>query len=169
MDRRIARPTSPLSIAAIPEMDTFDMTIFDALPIWGASTEAQLPPLILVVDDEPQVGRIIQRVLHEVRPQHEIIAVTHPRAAIEHLHGRRCALLITDFKMPDQNGMELTMAIKGHSPHTQVLLMTAYSTAILRRIAKHQGADFYLPKPFRLTDLEDLVNAALAAYDAHPG
>jgi DNA-binding NtrC family response regulator len=135
--------------------------MFDALPIWGAPVQ---PPAILVVDDELHIGQLVQRLLQVMLPQHEIIVVTHPAAALEHLCGRPVALMITDFSMPDHNGIQLTMQIKGRSPHTQVLLMTAYSTALLRRLARHHGVDFYLPKPFQLTDLEELVGAALTTY-----
>jgi two-component system, NtrC family, response regulator AtoC len=166
MDRRIALSLPPTT-AAIPELDVFDLATFDALPIWGAPAVSPQPPVILVVDDELHVGEIVRRLLHEVRPEQEIIAVTHPTDALDQIRGRAVALMITDFNMPDRNGVQLTAAVKGHSPRTQVLLMTAYSTALLRRLARHQGVDYYLPKPFRLTDLEALVGAALTAYDAH--
>jgi CheY-like chemotaxis protein len=148
-------------------MDAFDLATFDALPIWGAPSAPAPPPAILVVDDELHVGQIVQRLLQETLPQHEIIAVTNPTAALEHLCGRAVALMITDFNMPDHNGIQLTTHVKGQSPHTQVLLMTAYSTAILRRLARHHGVDYYLPKPFQLADLENLVSAALTTYEAN--
>ncbi|MFL5804262.1 MAG: response regulator [Roseiflexaceae bacterium] len=168
MDRHIGTSLDLHAPAAIPELDVFDPAAFDTLSIWHASAALPQPPAILVVDDEHHVGQIVRRLLHEMLPQHEIIAVSHPTAALDHLRERAVVLLITDFNMPDLNGVQLTATVKGHSPRTQVLLMTAYSTAILRRLARQQGVDYYLPKPFRLTELEDLVGAALTAYEAHP-
>lgn len=167
MDRRITPSSLSVSTTAIPELDAFDLATFEALPIWGAPAPVVVPaapPAILIVDDEHHVGEIVRRLLQETLPQHEVIAVAHPAAALEHLCARAVALMITDFNMPDHNGIQLTTQIKGRSPHTQVLLMTAYSTAILRNLARQHGVDFYLPKPFQLTALEELVDAALAAY-----
>jgi len=167
MDRRNLSSLHPACTAAIPELDVFDLATFDALPIWGTPAVPPQPPIILVVDDEPHVGQIVRRLLQEVRPQHEIIAVTHPTDALDQIRGRAVALMITDFNMPEHNGVQLTKTVKGRSPGTQVLLMTAYSTALLRHLARQQGVDYYLPKPFQLSDLEALVGAALTAYDAH--
>jgi CheY-like chemotaxis protein len=156
----IASSLHPLSTAGIPELDTFDPATFDALPIWGSPAAPVPTPAILVVDDKRHVGQIVGRLLQETLLQYEIITVTHPAAALDQLSGRAVALMIIDFNMPDHNGIQLTAQIKGRSPHTQVLLMTAYSTTILHRLAQHHGVDYYLPKPFQLTALEELYQSA---------
>lgn len=167
MDRHIPPSSPPLCTLAIPELDAFELATFDALPIWEAQIVPPQPPVILVVDDEPHVGQIVRRFLQEMRPQHEIIAITHPAEVLDQIQGRKIALMITDFNMPDHNGVQLSASVKRCSPYTQVLLMTAYSTGFLRHLARHQGVDYYLPKPFQLPDLEALVCAALTAYDNH--
>ena len=92
MDRHPTVSVPVSSTAAIPELDTFDLATFDALPIWGAPALPVQAPAILVVDDELHVGQIVRRLLQETLPQQEIIAVTHPTAALEHLRSAGRAL-----------------------------------------------------------------------------
>src|SRR5262245_54646286 len=112
MDRHIPPSLPLLCTAAIPELDVFELATFDTLPIWWAQIVPPQPPVILVVDDEPHVGQIVRRFLHEMRPQHEIIVATHPAEVLDQIQGRTVALMITDFNMPDHNGVQLTATVK---------------------------------------------------------
>jgi two-component system response regulator (stage 0 sporulation protein F) len=78
-----------------------------------------------------------------------------------HLGHRPVMLVIADYNMPGMNGLQLSATIKAQSPHTQVMLITAYNTATLERQARAQQVDYYLPKPFDLDRFEQLVRAAL--------
>ena len=60
------------------------------------------------------------------------------------------------------NGLKLTSAIRERSPSTRIALITAYATDDMHRAAAEAGADYYLPKPFLLQDLEPIVRAAVA-------
>jgi CheY-like chemotaxis protein len=158
------RDTSPHSagLAAMPTLDEFDSLAFDALPIWGAVLEL---PVILIVDDEPDVCQIIRRLLCERLPQHDILVATDPRDALQRSAGRRIALLITDMVMPDINGLQLAAKVKVRAPETPVMLISAYATPLIERLVQLRGIQSYLPKPFALPDLERLVVAALGVDD----
>jgi CheY-like chemotaxis protein len=163
MDMLIGMSPLDLLTSAIPEIDDFDLAAFDTLPIWGSRAARDQPPVILVIDDEPTIGMLVHRVLQDRWPQYDIIVATHPMEALERIRGRMVALIIADFNMPDMNGICLAARIKAHAPHVQVLLITAYPTAILERLARQQNIDYYLPKPFQLSDMERLVVRALGA------
>ena len=153
------RDTSPhsLGLAAIPHLDDFDTLAFDTLPIWGAAQQ----PLILIVDDEPDVGIIIQRLLRDRLPKHDILVATDPADALLRSAGRSVALLITDVVMPTINGIQLAARVKVRAPETPVVVITAYPFPLLDRLVQVRGIQSYLPKPFVLPDLERLVVAAL--------
>ena len=56
----------------------------------------------LVVDDEPGIAALCKRVLS--RAGYDVVALTDPRAAIEHLQQHRLDLLVVDIRMPDVDG-----------------------------------------------------------------
>jgi DNA-binding response OmpR family regulator len=63
------------------------------------------------------------------------------------------------------NGLQLIEKVKICSPQTKVLLITAYTTAILESLARQWSVDYYMVKPFNLTYLEHLVGEAITAYE----
>jgi CheY-like chemotaxis protein len=166
MDGRSDTSRHPSGPAASLALDDFDPLAFDALPIWHRSAARPQPPLILVVDDEPDVGRVIQRLLCERLPQHDIVVATDPADALQQSTGRTVALLITDMVMPDINGIQLAAKVRVRTPDTPVLLITAYPSPLLDRLVQLRGIQSYLPKPFALSDLERLAVAALGVGEA---
>jgi two-component system, response regulator, stage 0 sporulation protein F len=146
--------------AAIPRLDDFDSQAFDALPIWGAPLQL---PVVLIVDDEPDVGIILRRLLRDQLPHHEILVATDPTDALRRSADRSVALLIADVNMPDINGIQLAAKVKVRAPETPVMLISAYPTPLLDRLVQQRGILSYLPKPFALPDLERLVAAALGS------
>lgn len=72
----------------------------------------------------------------------------------------RPSLIITDVRMPGINGFELLKQIKHISPHTPIIVMTAYTDLDTTVQAFHEGAFEYLPKPFDIDDALELVARA---------
>jgi YesN/AraC family two-component response regulator len=70
-------------------------------------------------------------------------------------------LLITDYNMPRMNGLELIGNVMAASPSTRVALITAYASTELERRARAIGVDYYLPKPFPLERIEQVVHQTL--------
>jgi YesN/AraC family two-component response regulator len=146
--------------AAIPELDGFDTTAFDTLPIW-ASVASDPPPAILIVDDEPDVGQILYRIVQNLVPHYDILISTDPVEALERIRGRTVPLVITDVAMPVMNGVDLATQIKRSTPETHILLITAYPNQALARQALHRGIEYLLPKPFNFRDLERIVRITM--------
>jgi CheY-like chemotaxis protein len=166
MDLPTTRPLSEILTTPIPEADTFDLTAFDTLPSRSRTPLREQPPIILVIDDEPDVGKLVRRLLQSRLPQYDIIVATHPAEAIQRIQGRVVALMIADFNMPDMNGIALAAQVKARAPHIQVLLITGYTTAILEQLVEQRHIDYFLPKPFLLSDMERLVVRALGVHMA---
>jgi two-component system response regulator (stage 0 sporulation protein F) len=92
---------------------------------------------------------------------YDIVTVSSGAEALAQIALRPVPLVITDYNMPGMNGLQLTTAIKETSPDTRVVLITAYATPELEKRAREQRVDYYLPKPFPLDRLEQIVRDVL--------
>lgn len=118
---------------------------------------------ILLVDDEPAVLALLRRVLHDLAGDYDLITAPDGATALALIAQQPVALVITDYQMPDMDGVALTEAIKAVAPQCLVVLMTGYPTLETQHRARMAEADFYLPKPFRLDQLASIVHATIAS------
>ncbi|MCC6499058.1 MAG: response regulator [Anaerolineales bacterium] len=119
---------------------------------------------ILVVDDEPGIAALCDRVLS--REGYRVTALINPHAAIEHLQQTRSDLLLVDIRMPEVDGFDVISRAKIVQPDIAVLVMTGFGTVETAIRALRQGVDGLLLKPFEKGD--ELVQAvAQAINDNH--
>ncbi|MGH7508859.1 MAG: response regulator [Gemmatimonadales bacterium] len=107
-------------------------------------------PRILLVDDDPDVGRLVQHILgtHGFEPA---IQVTTGREALTLLEGVDVVLL--DHQLPDTNGLDLLDAIRTRAAPPAVVLVTGHGNESLAAAALRRGADDYLAKDAALSEL----------------
>src|ERR1700727_3002018 len=72
-------------------------------------------------------------------------------------------LVITDVVMPDENGLDLLPRIKKLRPELRVIVMSAQNTLLTAVKATERGGFEYLPNPFDLRELANVVQRALTA------
>jgi CheY-like chemotaxis protein len=115
-------------------------------------------PLILVVDDDPEVRPLAAGILKDAG--YCVLEAADGAQAFRMLHRHpEIALLFTDVVMPGIDGVALAARAKAMRPTLKVLYATGYSEAISRRRAALHGD--VLPKPYKPTDLAAWVRAAL--------
>lgn len=115
---------------------------------------------ILVVDDEPNIRRVLEAVL--AKDGHTVLTAENGRKGLEQLQSNPGVdLLITDLIMPDINGIELLSAAKEIDPNISVLMITAHGTIKSAVEAMKLGALDYICKPFDLDELKIIVRNAL--------
>ena len=115
---------------------------------------------IYVVDDEPMVGELVATVLEMAGFQ--IKQFIHPAEALEAFIAAnpRPALLMTDFVMPDLNGMQLIENCKQTQPTLKTILFSGNVGAEV--IQRYQvKPDFFIRKPFHPKNLVDVVRSVL--------
>jgi DNA-binding NtrC family response regulator len=117
------------------------------------------PPSVLIVDDEPSMGRILLKVLREAN--FEPTAVTSAPAALEHLASRPVDAVLTDVRMPGMDGLDLLKKIRETEPDVPVVLMTAYGTIEQAVQATKLGAYDYVRKPFNNAEIVHTIRLAL--------
>ncbi len=115
---------------------------------------------ILVVDDDPDLLRLLGMRLHAAG--HEVEAVASAEAALDALALRRPQLVISDVQLPGADGLALFDAIRQRHPALPVILLTAHGTIPDAVEATARGVYSYLTKPFDGKALLDTVAQALA-------
>jgi len=101
---------------------------------------------ILILDDEPKMGRILSRILK--REGHDVSASSDPSETLGQIHDSPVDLAITDLKMPGMDGLEFMRQARKIQPNLDVIMMTAYATAETAVETMKEGAFDYLIKPF---------------------
>jgi two-component system response regulator PilR (NtrC family) len=115
---------------------------------------------VLVVDDDLLMRWSLERILS--RDGHVVHTADSAAAAVETARRADHRVVITDYEMPDGNGLDLLRWIKQHIPEAQVILITAFPTPELERQARDMGAFDVLEKPFPVAALKRLVGDAIA-------
>ncbi len=114
---------------------------------------------ILVVDDEQQILKAIQRFLSE--KGYEVTTCDHFDAGLAALAKQPFDVALIDLKLGDRSGIDLISQVKKIQPETVCMIFTGYGTIDSAIAAVKAGAYHYLTKPFRLEDLENLIAQAL--------
>ena len=104
---------------------------------------------VLLVDDDPLVTRMLAGMLHEVG--YTARTAMDGREALELFEAEPSAIVISDWSMPELNGLELCRAIRSmqgrNRAYTYFILLTANTGPENFRRAMEQGVDDFLTKP----------------------
>ncbi len=122
---------------------------------------------ILVVDDEPKVAFFFQKHLEMISDTHLVTSVNSGQEALAEIQKHDYALMITDLRMPDINGLELIRRVRRISPQTQTILVTAYGSKNVWQKAEHLHVFRALSKPLKVDKLISAVREALAGNAAN--
>src|SRR5260370_30246507 len=116
---------------------------------------------ILVGDDD----RAIRTVLNQALARHGYDVRTTGNAATlwRWVAEGDGDLVITDVVMPDENGLDLIPRIRKIRPELRIIVMSAQNTLMTAVKATERGPFEYLPKPFDLRELVNVVQRALSA------
>lgn len=126
------------------------------------TNQASRHPALLVIDDERDILTILHRALRGLSGDYDIITTSNSAEVLAQMELRPVPLVITDYHLAGMNGLQLTAAIKERAPETCVVLITAFASPELQKRAHAQQVDYYLPKPFALETLEQIVRVTLA-------
>jgi len=115
---------------------------------------------ILVVDDDPGALRSVAANLASMG--HRVDSAESGHEALLKIASALPAkdapeLLVTDFKMPGMDGLELIRRLRGSVPGLPAILITGYWSESLRREAAELGSCEYLEKPFSRAELREKV------------
>jgi len=108
--------------------------------------------LILIVDDDPLVGRTLTA--HLTEKGYEVILSTSGKEALEVLSQNQPDFILLDIRLPDIDGLEILRQIKQKDSRASVVVMTAYDDMKTTVEAIKLGAFEYLVKPLNFLELD---------------
>jgi two-component system response regulator AtoC len=118
---------------------------------------------VLVVDDDPAVGKVLSAQLSQAGIG--CLHVANAEAALALLRERPVDIVITDLRMPGASGIELLDEIVKRWPDIPVVLLTAHGTISVAVEAMKKGAADFLLKPFDREEILFTVRKQIAAAD----
>lgn len=121
----------------------------------------EFPPVLrlLVVDDEPIVGKRLQQVYTKLGFDVEVF--TRAEDALAAMALKPFEIVVTDLRMEGMDGWEVLRQTREMHPETRVIVITAYAQEETALRAVRQGAFDIIAKPFRLEELRQVVFAAV--------
>ena len=117
---------------------------------------------ILVVDDEAVALKNLCHILK--KEGYKVSAAKSGKQALAYLDKQEFALVLTDLKMPQVDGMQLLKRVKSVCPQTEVIMITGFSTVDSAVAALKAGAYHYITKPFKLDEVRKVVHEATQKY-----
>ncbi len=122
--------------------------------------------LILVVDDDPQIRRVMRVTL--TQKGYEIDDATNGESALDKIRQRRFDLVLLDMNIPGMGGLETCETIRRQS-EIPIIMLTVRDTEADKIQALDAGADDYVTKPFGMPELLARIRAALRRTPWAPG
>jgi len=117
---------------------------------------------VLIVDDEALIRWSLAEMLAD--QGYTILEAGDGRGALAVLNNslQPVDVVMLDYRLPDQNGLQVLAAIRGVSPHTRVVIMTAYGNPEIVAEALRLGAVCVVNKPIEMSDVAGLVSRVRA-------
>jgi nitrogen regulation protein NR(I) len=116
-------------------------------------------PRILLVEDDTNIATGLQKVMRA--NGYDVTAFSRGDAGLEQAIAEPFDVVVTDLKLPGLDGLELVRQLHQAKPKLPIILITAHGTTEIAIEATKWGAFDYVPKPFEVDELLDLVAKAL--------
>jgi two-component system KDP operon response regulator KdpE len=123
-------------------------------------------PLVLVIEDEPQMRRFLRGALRT--HQYHVVEAASAREGIAQAAGRNPDVVLLDLGLPDLDGLHVTQEIR-RSSRTPIIVISARGQEHDKVTALDLGADDYLTKPFAVPELLARIRVALRHAALPPG
>jgi FixJ family two-component response regulator len=117
-------------------------------------------PIVLVLDDDPNVGEAIAGLLLSAGLESEVF--TSPEEFLRHPRPATSACLILDVQLRELNGLDLQTALAKGDPPLPIIFITGHGTIPMSVRAMKSGAVEFLTKPFDADELLAAVRQALS-------
>ncbi len=114
---------------------------------------------ILILDDEPGILEVLSQHLTSVG--YVCISTTSPGQALEFLREKPFALLLTDLRMPEMDGLEVVRRARAIDDDLSIIVVTALAEVTQAIQCMRLGAEDYVLKPFNLQDISRSVARAV--------
>ncbi|OFX25156.1 MAG: histidine kinase [Anaeromyxobacter sp. RBG_16_69_14] len=121
---------------------------------------------VMVVDDEPIVGRRLRPVLEKLGFEVEVFE--DPVLALARFAEGRFEIVVSDIRMRGMDGIALLERVRAHAPRAKVILITGHPSPEVAAEAMAKGAFEYIAKPFKTDALRRVVERAALSLGEMP-
>jgi len=115
---------------------------------------------VLVLDDEPIVCKRLQPALEKLG--FAVDTFTQSVEAMHQVQQSAYDIVITDLKMKEIDGMRFLEEVKKQRPQTEVIVITGFATMETAKQSFQKGVFDFIAKPFKLSEIQDVVTRAAA-------
>jgi DNA-binding response OmpR family regulator len=124
-----------------------------------------MPQTILVVDDEPEIVKLVRAYLQEAG--YRVVTARNGREALSMARHEKPDLIILDLTMPEMDGLEFTRRLR-QEKNTPIIMLTARVHETDQVLGLEMGGDDYVTKPFSPRTLVARVRALLRRAQPEP-
>ena len=122
------------------------------------------PHAVLIVDDERSVLNAIQRTLR--KEPYTLLTVESAKEGLKILDARDINLVVSDYNMPEMNGLEFLQIIRTRHPHILTIMLTGQAELqIAVQAINEAGVYKFIQKPWNNEDLQITLRRALESID----
>jgi nitrogen regulation protein NR(I) len=121
----------------------------------------QRTPQVLLIEDDDDLSSIIKDALEA--NNYQVTLAKDGNEGFALAHRNYYDVLLTDFQLPSQDGLNIVRKLHEEKPHLPVILMTAHHSTDVAIQATRRGAWDYLMKPFALKTMLDLIAKGVEA------
>lgn len=125
----------------------------------GILSTAMISPTILVVEDDPEITRVLIEALRDLNPN--LTAVTSGEEALAVTEHKQFDLVLLDLGLIGMGGLEVCRRMRESNAEMPIMILSSRSEEIDKVLALELGADDYMTKPFGIREVLARVNALL--------
>jgi two-component system nitrogen regulation response regulator NtrX len=134
-----------------------------ALPSEGVGGRGEMNERILIVDDEPEVLRLVSRVLSEADQGYTVATARSTEQARRYLDKQEFDLLILDVQLPKEDGISFLRQVREVKPALPTMLISGHPDVGAVVDSIRLNVRQFICKPFTVRALLDAVEASLRA------
>ena len=111
---------------------------------------------ILIVDEQKDVANTLVLFLKTIKDLEPMAAFSSSEACLM-IEKHKPQILLVDLKLEEESGFAITECAKKTLPKAAIVVITCYNYESVKRKFKSLDVDYFLPKPFKLEDLQTLI------------
>lgn len=119
---------------------------------------------ILLVDDEPDILESLRELIEVSLEDVEVLTVESGEEALKTIQSQHVDLIVSDYKMPGMNGLELLIQSRSIAPRVPRIMMTAFPDLdIAIKAINHASIENFFTKPLDPDEILQVIAATLKA------
>lgn len=124
---------------------------------------------VLIIDDQSTGRTILQKIIQQIDDHLDVIALADPLSALAWIDSHEPDLIVTDYRMPEMNGVEFIRQVRqrDHCQHVPIMMITVVSEKEVRYEALEAGATAFLTRPIDQIECRTSCRNLLQMHEQH--